>query len=118
MPGMIHEIRDADLWYSAPISQTESPPPICSPEKVEMSNACSMTSILRSRLRRCDTKTAGYLEARQIPHFDAYLSFTGGPLLRENCKQDFGAKRAIPFYCSVDPDTYFGMTEMKLTLGT
>ncbi len=50
--------------------------------------------------------TAEYLEARQIPAFDAYLSFTGGPLLEE-LQTRFGAKRAIPFYCSVDPDRHF-----------
>lgn len=49
---------------------------------------------------------ADYLESRQISAFDAYLSFTGGPLLEE-LKSRFGAKRAISFYCSVDPDRHF-----------
>jgi spore maturation protein CgeB len=46
-----------------------------------------------------------YLEASLIPHYDAYLSFTGGPVLKE-LEKSFGARRAIPFYCSVDPDRY------------
>ena len=46
-----------------------------------------------------------YLEASSIPLFGAYLSFTGGPALRE-LETCFGARRATPFYCSVDPDVY------------
>jgi spore maturation protein CgeB len=46
-----------------------------------------------------------YLEIEQIPAFDVYFSFTGGPTLNEleNC---FGARRAVPLYCSLDPETY------------
>jgi spore maturation protein CgeB len=46
-----------------------------------------------------------YLEAALIPEFDAYLSFTGGPVLSE-LEEAFGARWAVPFYCSVDPDLY------------
>ena len=46
-----------------------------------------------------------YLEPRLIPHYAAYLSFTGGPALQE-IETTFGSPRAIPFYCSVDPDLY------------
>ncbi len=46
-----------------------------------------------------------YLDAKLIPHYAAYLSFTGGPALQE-LKQHFGARRAVPFFCSVDPDLY------------
>ena len=46
-----------------------------------------------------------YLTAAQIPHYAAYLSFTGGPALRE-LEEVFHAQRAIAFYCSVDPDLY------------
>lgn len=48
---------------------------------------------------------AVYLEAAHIPYFAAYLSFTGGPVLRE-LEEHFGAKCALPFYCSVDPELY------------
>ena len=46
-----------------------------------------------------------YLDAAMIPHYDVYLSFTGGPLLQE-IENRFGARLAVPFYCSVDPDLY------------
>src|SRR5436309_6785968 len=46
-----------------------------------------------------------YLDASSIPYYDAYLSFTGGPVLKALEKR-FGARRAIPFSCSVDPDRY------------
>ena len=46
-----------------------------------------------------------YLTAALIPEYAAYLSFTGGPAVRE-LEEIFGAQRAIAFYCSVDPDLY------------
>jgi len=48
---------------------------------------------------------ADYLDPRQIPALDLYFSFTGGPALRE-IEQRFGARRAVPLYCSIDPQTY------------
>jgi len=47
----------------------------------------------------------GYLTAEQIPGFDLYFSFTGGPMLRE-IETRFGARCAVPLYCSVDPEQY------------
>jgi spore maturation protein CgeB len=52
-----------------------------------------------------ETGRTAYLEGALIPEFDAYLSFSGGPVLRE-LEERFGARRAIAFYCSVDPDLY------------
>ena len=49
-----------------------------------------------------------YLRADQVPGFDLYFSFTGGPMLRE-LEQRFGARRAVPLYCSFDPDRYHRM---------
>lgn len=46
-----------------------------------------------------------YLDAALIPHYSTYLSFTGGPVLRE-IEERFCSPRAVPFYCSVDPDLY------------
>jgi spore maturation protein CgeB len=46
--------------------------------------------------------SAGYLDAAQVPLFDTYFSFTGGPVLRE-LEQRFAARRALPLYCSVGP---------------
>jgi len=61
------------------------------------------TPITMSHLRtsgRCE-----YLEAELIPHYSAYLSFTGGPILKE-LENKFGSPQAVPFYCSVDPAHY------------
>jgi spore maturation protein CgeB len=49
---------------------------------------------------------AEYIERRQIPRYDLYLSFTGGPML-ERLQREYGAARARPLYCSVDCDAYF-----------
>ena len=46
-----------------------------------------------------------YLRAEQVRGFDVYFSFTGGPLLRE-IEQRYGARRALPLYCSFDPERY------------
>jgi spore maturation protein CgeB len=48
---------------------------------------------------------ADFILRDQIPGFDLYFSFTGGPLLAE-LETDFGARRAIPLYCAFDPDHY------------
>jgi spore maturation protein CgeB len=53
---------------------------------------------------RADGRTS-YLDARQVPIFDVYFSFTGGPTLGE-LETRFGAKRAVPLYCSFDPQQY------------
>lgn len=60
------------------------------------------TPITLARLARNDQE---YLAARQIPLFDAYFSFTGGPIL-DRLRERFGARRALPLYCSVEPDRY------------
>lgn len=46
-----------------------------------------------------------YLDGAAIPHYAAYLSFTGGPALDE-LQTRFRSPRALPFYCSVDADLY------------
>lgn len=53
------------------------------------------------RLRGC----TDYLEAKLIPEYAAYLSFTGGPLLHE-LATEYKARFSLPLYCSVDPDMY------------
>lgn len=47
-----------------------------------------------------------YIAPRQIPKYDLYLSFTGGPIL-DLLQRRHGARLARPLYCSVDPDLYF-----------
>ena len=52
--------------------------------------------------------TAGneeYLAFRQVPIFQTYFSFTGGPTLTR-LEREFGAQSAAALYCSVDPDAY------------
>ncbi len=46
-----------------------------------------------------------YLRQDQVPGFDVYFSFTGGPMLRE-LQERFGAPRAVALYCSFDPARY------------
>jgi spore maturation protein CgeB len=46
-----------------------------------------------------------YLESSLVPHYAAYLSFTSGPALEE-LEHTFGARWAVPFFCSVDPSLY------------
>lgn len=46
-----------------------------------------------------------YVTASQLAGLDVYFSFTGGPALQE-LEQRFGARRAVPLYCSVDPEQY------------
>lgn len=60
------------------------------------------TPVTLAKLARDDRE---YLDARQIPLLDLYLSFTGGPIL-ERLVQAFGAQRALPLYCSVEEGRY------------
>jgi spore maturation protein CgeB len=46
-----------------------------------------------------------YLAARQLPKFDLYLSFTGGPLLACLAER-FGVRRPRALYCAVDAALY------------
>ena len=46
-----------------------------------------------------------YIEPRQIPALDGYLSFAGGPIL-QRLAETYGARAALPFYCAVDADVY------------
>lgn len=61
------------------------------------------TPVTVAQLR--ESGATGYLRSDQIPGFDLYFSFTGGPMLRE-LEKDFGAQRAVPLYCSVDAEEY------------
>lgn len=58
------------------------------------------TPVTVERLRRESAIEA--ISVDQIPHYDAYLSFTGGPMLK-TLEREFGARRPTPLYCSVDP---------------
>jgi spore maturation protein CgeB len=56
-------------------------------------------------LARLASRGADYIAARQIPAYDMYLSFTGGPTL-DRLERTYGSPMARPLYCSVDPDLY------------
>lgn len=60
------------------------------------------TPVTLAKLDRADET---YLARRQIPGFDLYLSFTGGPVL-ERLERVYHARRAIALYCSVDAESY------------
>jgi spore maturation protein CgeB len=61
---------------------------------------------------------AEYLRVEDVPEFDLYFSFTGGPALHE-LESRFGARRAVPLYCSFDPEQYHfaPMAEYACDLG-
>jgi len=46
-----------------------------------------------------------YLTPAQIPRYDLYLSFTGGPTLAR-LRERYGARRPRAFYCLVDIEAY------------
>lgn len=50
--------------------------------------------------------TCEYLRRDQVPIFERYLSFSGGPFLREVVEKELGARDARPLYCSVDTERY------------
>ena len=49
---------------------------------------------------------AEYLRPDQVPLFDTYLSFTGGPFLETVVEGALGARSARPLYCSVDVEAH------------
>jgi spore maturation protein CgeB len=58
-----------------------------------------------------------YISPALIPRYNAYLSFTGGPMLRY-IEKHYGSKMARPLYCSVDTTLYFPEErEIKWDLG-
>lgn len=61
------------------------------------------TPVTLAKIARGDYE---YLHPRQIPGYDLYLSFTGGPTLKR-LEREFRSPRARALYCSVDPDLYF-----------
>jgi spore maturation protein CgeB len=61
------------------------------------------TPVTISKLRSGDFE---YLAPQLIPRYHLYLSFTGGPFLCR-IEREYGARRAFPLYCSVDPDLYY-----------
>jgi len=56
-------------------------------------------------LAKLDAGDCGYLSAAQMPRFDLYFSFTGGPTL-DRLARDYGVRRPRALYCSVDPEIH------------
>lgn len=72
------------------------------------------TPITLARLERGE---AEYISQALIPSYDLYLSFTGGPTL-DLLARRYGARRARPLYCSVDPEIHYPEpTERRWDLG-
>ena len=47
-----------------------------------------------------------YIDPATIAKYDLYLSFTGGPTLK-TLEKKYKTKKALPLYCSVEPENYF-----------
>ncbi|HET9954803.1 MAG TPA: glycosyltransferase [Polyangiaceae bacterium] len=60
------------------------------------------TPVTLERLRRGE---ATYLNRDSVRRLDAYLSFSGGPVLHQ-IESELGARLALPLYCSVDAARY------------
>lgn len=60
------------------------------------------TPVTLAKLRRGDEE---YIARRQVPEFDVYFSFTGGPTLGR-LEDEFGARRALALHCCVDESRY------------
>lgn len=73
------------------------------------------TPVTCARLGRNDDE---YLAVRQVPLFDLYCSFSGGPILRV-LENRFDARRAEPLYCAVDERHYHPMpgADLRWDLG-
>jgi len=61
------------------------------------------TPITFAKLRSGESQ---YLRTDQVAGFDLYLSFTGGPILQQ-LQAEFGARHAVPLYCSFEPSSYY-----------
>ena len=67
------------------------------------------TPITVANLRAGGTE---FLRPNQVAGFHLYFSFTGGPLLGQ-LESEFGVRRAIPLYCSVDPQQHYPRKSSK-----
>lgn len=65
-------------------------------------------------LSRLKTGDFAYLSPELVPRYDIYLSFAGGQALR-TLEEEWGAQRAAPLYCSVDPSHYSPAAEPGVT---
>lgn len=61
------------------------------------------TPVTLAKLERGDYE---YLDPEIISRYDIYLSFCGGPVLKQ-LEEQYGSPMARPLYCSVDTDLYY-----------
>ncbi len=105
LPVVRDELRHADVA----VLGSYFPDGLQAADEILDSNACVKafydidTPVTMAALRQYGK--AEYLSSWQIPGFDVYFSFTGGPILRE-LRERFGVRRAFPLYCSFDPQEY------------
>lgn len=105
LPEVRHELADADVavvgsYFPDGISAIDEVLDSAVPVKTFYDID---TPITIAALR--EKPATEYLRRGQIPGFDVYFSFTGGPMLRE-IEERFGASRPVPLYCSFDPEKY------------
>ncbi|OWV65436.1 glycosyltransferase [Rhizobium sp. R339] len=74
-------------------------------EALELNRLCFYDIDTPVTLAKLDRGDEEYLARRQIPVFDAYFSFSGGEVLTR-LEQNYGARRAVALYCSVDRERY------------
>ena len=105
LPAVRRELFDCD----AAVLGSFFPPGIRAADEIAASRARVKvfydidTPVTLAKLRRGENQ---YVRPDQIRQFDLYLSFTGGPIL-EQLHREFGARMALPLYCSFDPSSYF-----------
>ena len=61
------------------------------------------TPVTLAKMERGD---CDYLQPELVPFYRLYLSFTGGPILRQ-IEDQYGSRGARPLYCSVDPGVHY-----------
>jgi spore maturation protein CgeB len=72
------------------------------------------TPVTLAKLERGDEE---YLSPALIAKYDRYLSFSGGPTL-DRLMREYGSPRALPLYCSFDPELYYpDPTELRWNMG-
>ncbi len=72
------------------------------------------TPVTLAKLERGDFE---YLTPDLIARYGRYLSFSGGPTL-DRLEREYGSPKALPLYCSFDPDLYYPEeTEARWEMG-
>ena len=67
------------------------------------------TPVTLDKLRNGDDT---YIRPDQVSKFDMYLSFSGGKAL-DILMEEYNAQKALPLYCSANPETYCPLEEEK-----